>query len=194
MYELEQIPLTYAKGVTAPYLVDCSDKLKESVDRMRARAETIAGPAAPPVGIAIVRPNRNDFVDLTMDYHGVVATMSDFRGPKAIDLYEDDCTGCKAELSQLKLTAQSLRISSGVLVIVSAESIKRSRVTLATTDPKIPVVGDNHHSIYAAFGVRTLPLTYFITPKGKIADVSVGNMSDSDVAYFMKELHDRGKR
>jgi hypothetical protein len=188
IYLLATAPLSYAKGTVAPYLVLLPPSSRGQMQGVAERARRTNEPSQPPLGAAVIDLSHPDRIDLTFESSGVVKTLADIHGPRAIDLYEHDCLGCTMELDKLVELEHSLSKASGQLVVVTSEAVDGVRQDFRSAGSVAPVVPDNHHSIYAVFLVHRLPVIYIESPSGKIIDDNLGNLRGEDVARLENEL------
>jgi peroxiredoxin len=179
----------YAGGTFAPYLVVIDDKW--NVPAIESHASLDRGlDASPKTGTAIIKrgSGAEDYLDLTFTDRGVVRTLADYSGPKVVDLYEADCSGCQIERSQLEALSEKMRNAHGILVIATSAAVTKSQQELIAGRVHAPIVLDNHRSLYALLNVQNLPVAYYLTRSGQIVDDSLGNLTDSDVVQYAAEI------
>jgi len=179
----------YAGRTVAPYLVVVDHQWDVRTIESHASLDRVLT-ASPTTGTAIIRSgvDAEHYLDLTFIDGGRVHTLADYGGPKVVDLYEADCSGCQIERSQLEALSEKMRNARGILVIATSAAVTRSQQELIEGRVHAPIVLDNHRSLYALLNVQNLPVAYYITRSGQIIDDSLGNLTDSDVALYAAEI------
>jgi hypothetical protein len=186
-YALQPTLLRYVKGERAPYLMELRPDVAREAQKLSAYYGATGAGAAPASGIMAVKPGDTSRFDLTFRFHGRVEMLSDFRGPRFVDFFESDCVGCTGERSQLARLYSSARKAHGILVIVTNGNLRQASRDVAVVDRHIPVVHDNHYSIYAAFNVHRLPWLILESSNGSIIESYIGMLQSGDVAGFLKD-------
>jgi cytochrome c biogenesis protein CcmG, thiol:disulfide interchange protein DsbE len=102
--------------------------------------------------------------------------LADFRGQVVVvNFWASWCTECRTEQAALNQTWQRFRDSGVVVLGVDFEDARGdARQYVATSGVSYPVVVDGDSSTALAYGVRGVPETYVVDPRGRIVDRVIG--------------------
>lgn len=105
--------------------------------------------------------------------------LSDFRGQVVVvNFWASWCTECHTEQAALNQTWDSFRDSGVVVLGVDFEDAGGdARQYVATSGVSYPVVVDRDSSTALAYGVRGVPETYVVDPRGRIVEREIGPVS-----------------
>ncbi|HEV3089499.1 MAG TPA: hypothetical protein VGX96_20015 [Candidatus Elarobacter sp.] len=186
-YQVVEGASAYGPGEVSPYLLDVTGTFATGARTIRDAAGRLPYPRA---GTAVLteRSGAQKTLDIVFADHGVVKLLGDYRGPRALVVYEHDCVACRAEIAQLRALASLARRGSGVLVVATRHRERRVRDDLAKAGIDAPVVSDERGSLYGLLGVKNIPLGYYFARDGSIVDTSLGNLDDSDVGRYGREI------
>ena len=122
---------------------------------------------------------------------GGVFNLSEHLGkrPVVLDFWAVWCPSCRAALPKIAGAANAFKDQDVVILTVnlgdSAESIA---AFLKSNSLSLPVALDSNNSVGSAFHVRNIPTTVFIDRDGKVANVTVGAMSQSAFSSSVSKL------
>ena len=140
-------------------------------------------PAAPVIGYP-----APDFALTTLD--GEEFRLSAQRGtPVVLNFWATWCPPCRAELPELR--AASERYAGRVAIVgvnqaETATSIAQSASDLGLTFP-IPL--DHSGAVSRAYGVRSLPTTFFIDRDGVIRQIQNGPLTEATLAQLLQTIY-----
>ena len=169
-------------GLVAVGLVAVLDNGSESGGGMR-RGAVVAG-AGPEVGSA-----APDFSLPALDGHGDVR-LADFRGrPVIVNFWASWCNPCRQEFPLLQ---QALRAHSGERLAVIGVTFRDipddSRNFVSQMKARWRQAVDDDQAVAKAYGVRSIPLTFFVRADGTIAARVFGFTSEAALADPLAKL------
>ncbi len=117
------------------------------------------------------------------DLDGKVRQVSDYRGKAVmINFWGTFCPPCKEEMPAIQRQYEKWN-GSGLEVL--AVNLDEPYVTVKSFVSRIgvtfPVLFDENKTIARQFGVTSYPTTFFVDGNGKIKDIFVGGMKESDI-------------
>jgi cytochrome c biogenesis protein CcmG, thiol:disulfide interchange protein DsbE len=163
-------------GLVAGVLVVVLDGNSED-DGMTQR-----GAVAPSGGAEVGSP-APDFVLPALEDGGEVR-LADFRGrPVIVNFWASWCNPCRDEFPLLKEALRDNRADRLAVIGVTYRDIPRdSRDFVAKMNAGWPQAIDDDRAVAEAFGVRSIPITFFIRPDGTLAARLFGFTSEADLA------------
>jgi cytochrome c biogenesis protein CcmG/thiol:disulfide interchange protein DsbE len=169
-------------GLVAGVLVAVLDSGSESGGGMR-RGAVVAG-AGPEVGSA-----APDFSLPALDGHGDVR-LADFRGrPVIVNFWASWCNPCRQEFPLLQ---QALRDHRGERLAVIGVTFRDipddSRNFVSQMKATWRQAVDDDQAVAKAYGVRSIPLTFFVRADGTIAARVFGFTSEAALADPLAKL------
>jgi cytochrome c biogenesis protein CcmG/thiol:disulfide interchange protein DsbE len=169
-------------GLVAGVLVAVLDNGSKSGGGMR-RGAVVAG-AGPEVGSA-----APDFSLPALDGHGDVR-LADFRGrPVIVNFWASWCNPCRQEFPLLQ---QALRAHSGERLAVIGVTFRDipddSRNFVSQMKATWRQAVDDDQAVAKAYGVRSIPLTFFVRADGTIAARVFGFTSEAALADPLAKL------
>jgi cytochrome c biogenesis protein CcmG/thiol:disulfide interchange protein DsbE len=169
-------------GLVAGVLVAVLDSGSESGGGMR-RGAVVAG-AGPEVGSA-----APDFSLPALDGHGDVR-LADFRGrPVIVNFWASWCNPCRQEFPLLQ---QALRDHRGERLAVIGVTFRDipddSRNFVSQMKATWRQAVDDDQAVAKAYGVRSIPLTFFVRADGTIAARVFGFTSEAALAGPLAKL------
>jgi cytochrome c biogenesis protein CcmG/thiol:disulfide interchange protein DsbE len=169
-------------GLVAGVLVAVLDSGSESGGGMR-RGAVVAG-AGPEVGSA-----APDFSLPALDGHGDVR-LADFRGrPVIVNFWASWCNPCRQEFPLLQ---QALRDHRGERLAVIGVTFRDipddSRNFVSQMKATWTQAVDDDQAVAKAYGVRSIPLTFFVRADGTIAARVFGFTSEAALADPLAKL------
>jgi cytochrome c biogenesis protein CcmG/thiol:disulfide interchange protein DsbE len=169
-------------GLVAGVLVAVLDNGSESGGGMR-RGAVVAG-AGPEVGSA-----APDFSLPALDGHGDVR-LADFRGrPVIVNFWASWCNPCRQEFPLLQ---QALRDHRGERLAVIGVTFRDipddSRNFVSQMKATWRQAVDDDQAVAKAYGVRSIPLTFFVRADGTIAARVFGFTSEAALADPLAKL------
>ncbi len=105
-----------------------------------------------------------------VDLDGKMISLADYRG-KVLMLYfwADFCPACKKEFPATQAYYENLKGADfEILAINVAQKRQISADFREEYQAKFPMIADLGSEISGAYGVKNLPVVYFISPEGKI--------------------------
>jgi cytochrome c biogenesis protein CcmG/thiol:disulfide interchange protein DsbE len=163
-------------GVVAGVLVAVLDRESESDGSTRRRGVVAAGRAE--VGSPVP-----DFVLPALDGEGEVR-LSDFRGrPVILNFWASWCNPCRDEFPLLKDALRDHRADALAVIGVTYRDIPSdSRAFAKELKATWPQAVDDDRAVAEAFGVRSIPITFFVRADGTIAARQFGFTSEAALA------------
>ena len=147
-----------------------------------AAAAPPAATTAPPAATAAKAGNAPDFT--VYDAGGNTVKLSDYRGkPVVLNFWASWCGPCKAEMPHL----QSMYNQYGGSVIFlminltdgSRETKQSAQSFISTNGYTFPIYFDTQRSASTAYGISSIPSTFFISKAGDIQSRQIGQISAS---------------
>jgi peroxiredoxin len=106
--------------------------------------------------------------------------LSDWQGqPVLIHFWDSWCGPCKEELPLIVRARQRdphLRV-----ILLSDEEPEATHAYLKEQGIDLPVVIDQHHRVFRAYGVHAIPVSVFLGRDGTVEHVSVGEMDWKEI-------------
>jgi cytochrome c biogenesis protein CcmG/thiol:disulfide interchange protein DsbE len=163
-------------GLVAGVLVAVLDRESES-DGSTQRGGVVAA------GRAEVGSPAPDFVLPALDGDGEVR-LSDFRGrPVIVNFWASWCNPCRDEFPLLKDALRDHRADDLAVLGVTYRDIPGdSRAFVKALNATWPQAVDDDRAVADAFGVRSIPITFFVRADGTIAARQFGFTSEAALA------------
>ena len=140
---------------------------------------------------AITSPAEGFFApDFTLpDSNGQHYSLADFRGrPVVLTLWASWCSPCKAEMPTFNQVYEEFGAEQGMILGVNVtiqDNLQDVNQFVADNALSFPILLDQNGDVAALYHLRGLPMTFFITPQGKIDQVFVGGpLSAATVRSF----------
>jgi cytochrome c biogenesis protein CcmG/thiol:disulfide interchange protein DsbE len=132
------------------------------------------GTGAPTRGIADVGDAAPDFTLPTLD--GETISLSEFRGrPTVVNFWASWCNPCREEFPLLAAALEEYANEDLAVVGVTYQDIDSdSRAFVEEMDAVWPQAVDDGGATAQSYGVRAIPLTFFVDADGLIADRVIG--------------------
>jgi cytochrome c biogenesis protein CcmG, thiol:disulfide interchange protein DsbE len=136
--------------------------------------------AVAPGGSAEVGSPAPDFVLPALDGSGDVR-LADFRGrPVIVNFWASWCNPCRDEFPLLKEALRDYRADRLAVIGVTYRDIPNdSRDFVEKMKGTWPQAVDDDRAVAEAFGVRSIPITFFIRPDGTVAARLFGFTSEA---------------
>ncbi|MGH8983969.1 MAG: TlpA family protein disulfide reductase [Acidimicrobiia bacterium] len=136
--------------------------------------ETQGGTGAATRGIADVGDDAPDFTLPTLD--GKSVTLSELRGrPSVVNFWASWCNPCRKEFPLLASALDEYEDRELAVIGVTYQDIDSdSRAFVDEMDATWPQAVDDGGAVAQSYGVRAIPLTFFIDADGRIADRVIG--------------------
>ncbi len=155
------------------------------VNRLPAERGAAAGalPPAPAVG--------HPAPDFTVtDIAGQRFQLSALRGkPVVLNFWATWCPPCKAELPELQAGSQRLAGQVTVVGLNQGESAETVRSFAQQIGLTYPIPLDERMDVSGAYGVRSLPTTFFIDRSGVIRDIQLGALTEATFAQHLRSVY-----
>lgn len=112
--------------------------------------------------------------------------------PVVLDFWAVWCPPCRASLPKVSETIQSLADADLAFTTVNlGDSAEKIQDFLKSKDlESLPVALDSTRSVAQKYGIQSIPTMVFIDKEGKIAQVSVGAMTESTLKKTIEALLD----
>lgn len=127
--------------------------------------------------------------DFTLkNLEGEKVQLSDFKGKKVlINFWATWCKPCRDEMPAMEKYYQS---ASNDVVFLAVNTDPTSDVKGFADEMKLtfPILLDNADKTMNAYGVLSIPTTFFIDEKGNIGSKHVGQMSYEEIKKYIEEL------
>jgi cytochrome c biogenesis protein CcmG/thiol:disulfide interchange protein DsbE len=152
--------------------------------------ETQGGVGAATRGVADVGDEAPDFTLPALD--GDTVTLSEFRGrPTVVNFWASWCHPCREEFPLLAAALDEYERDELAVVGVTYQDIESdSRTFVEEMDAVWPQAVDDGGAVARSYGVRAIPLTFFVDPDGRIADRVIGFSSkaalDASLARILR--------
>jgi thiol-disulfide isomerase/thioredoxin len=145
--------------------------------------------------VAEVGPRRGQLAPdfEASDLDGRRFRLSDYRGnPTIINFWASWCTACKKELPAIEAAAREHEIHGLRVVAVNmGDDPDAARNSLKARGVTLPVALDLDSVVAERYGVRGLPVSFFLDANGVIQRVQFGEMSEEMVSRFALEILDQ---
>jgi peroxiredoxin len=151
-----------------------------------------------PTGIFAYGPSKGDAApDFTLKMSdGSTTTLSDLQG-KAVLLHfwATWCPPCRRELPGMnelaeKLASQGTSSRLQFVAVCVSDTEKKRAAFMDDNEYTFPGGLDERGQIANKYGVQGIPTSVLISPSGKILKVSVGAMSEKQLADFVSDYTD----
>jgi cytochrome c biogenesis protein CcmG, thiol:disulfide interchange protein DsbE len=170
-------------GLVAGVLVAVLDNGSESGGSMGGRGSVVAG-GGPEVGSPVP-----DFSLPALDGDGDVR-LADFRGrPVIVNFWASWCNPCREEFPLLQRARREHRADRLAVIGVTYRDIPDdSRDFVSQMRATWPQAVDDDRAVAKAFGVRSIPLTFFVRADGTIAARVFGFTTEAALADPLAKL------
>ena len=112
-----------------------------------------------------------------------------------VNFWASWCAECRDEQAALNRTWQRFRDAGVVVVGVNfQDAAGDARRYAATSGGSYPLVSDSDSSAALAYGLRGVPETYVVDPKGQLVDRFVGPVTYTQLSRRINEVLSRGDR
>ncbi|MCD8316160.1 MAG: redoxin domain-containing protein [Eggerthellaceae bacterium] len=178
---LAGVAYTYFSGNTT-----ASDLVAEPEMRDEATTET---------GDAVVGTSKGDiapsFTATTTD--GTTVSLADYIGkPIVINFWASWCTYCKQEMPELQSAYEQYGDEVTFLMVdtvgLSGETQSAGLSYIKSGGYTFPILFDDNYSATTAYGINSLPQTYFIDSNGIIAYKSIGLMNSASLEQGLSAI------
>lgn len=124
------------------------------------------------------------------DLHGTTQTLADYKGKGVvINFWGTWCKPCKKEMPALNRQYAQFKDQGVVVLSVNvAESMYAVENFVSRYDLTFPVAIDSKKSVMRAYNIDPLPTTILVDAKGKVANIITGEMTEQDIAGYMKSI------
>jgi len=151
----------------------------------------VAGPASPPAGKQVLSevagtPPAPDF-SLT-DIDGRQHRLGDYRGRVVIvNFWATWCPPCREEMPSMQRAWERIRDEGIVMLGINLGEDEDAIFEFTAGYPvDFPLLMDRDSSVIRAWGVRGLPTTFVIDPRGRIRYRAVGGRAWDDAALLAR--------
>lgn len=146
------------------------------------------GTGAPTRGIADVGDAAPDFTLPTLD--GETISLSEFRGrPTVVNFWASWCNPCREEFPLLAAALEEYANEDLAVVGVTYQDIDSdSRAFVEEMDAVWPQAVDDGGATAQSYGVRAIPLTFFVDADGLIADRVIGFSSKAALDASLESI------
>jgi peroxiredoxin len=120
-----------------------------------------------------------DFVltDLSGEQH----QLSDYKGKGVfLNFWGTWCEPCKEEMPHMEKMSKEYKDQVEVLAVNVGESEFQVKTFAEQYNMTFPTPIDKSKEVQKAYGVNPLPVTFMISPDGKVADIIVGGLVEED--------------
>lgn len=124
------------------------------------------------------------------DLEGNEVELEDFRGKGVfLNFWGTYCPPCEKEMPAMQRQYAKYK-DEGVVIL--AVNIAETEFTVKNFADRLgltfPIVLDKQREVVDAYGVGSLPATYLISPEGKVVKKTTGQLTDTVVRNFLKEI------
>ena len=120
-----------------------------------------------------------------------VVSLADFRGrPLVLNFWASWCGPCRKEMPAFESVARELEGRVEFLGVNAQDTRPGALDLVAKTGVRYPSVVDSGGTLMAAYGLRGLPNTAFISAEGELLDLHVGELDATDLRATIRRLYD----
>ncbi len=126
-----------------------------------------------------------------LDWDGEEVRLSDYTGkPVVLSFWASWCTYCKENIPILETAAAELGEDVTVLLVntTTNDTETAARETVEANGYALPVLFDAAGEAAAAYGIRSLPTTVFISSEGELVSAYRGLMSDALLQEYLAAI------
>lgn len=140
------------------------------------------GPKPPQVGGPAPNFTRESF-------EGRPTTLSEFRGKVVLlNFWASWCESCKKEMPEIEAAYQQHK-NDGLVVLAVNFGEKKERAAPHVRGLSFPLLLDRKADVAAAYGIRSLPVTFFIDSDGIIREqVTGGLLTKEGISTLFQKL------
>ena len=123
-----------------------------------------------------------DFRLSRLDDPNRLVSLADFRGrPLVLNFWASWCVPCRKEMPAFESVASELKGRVEFLGVNEQDTRPGALDLMAKTGVRYPSVVDGGGTLMTAYGLRGLPNTAFISPKGELLEVHIGELNATDL-------------
>jgi len=155
------------------------------VNRLPAGSDAGAGSLPPAPAIGHPAP---DFT--VADTTGNTFKLSDLRGtPVVLNFWATWCPPCKAELPELQAGSERLAGQVAIVGLNQGEAAGLVQTFAEQNGLTFPIPLDESMDVSRAYGVRSLPTTFFIDRSGVIRYMQIGPLTEATLAQHLRQVY-----
>ncbi len=159
----------------------------------RAAQPSRTFPETPPPSLALGTKAPN--FSLSALGGGAGVDLSAMQGaPVVLNFFASWCSNCQAELSTFAAFARGEGSRVHVVGIDTNDSNRSGAIRLLkSAHAAYPVGVDPIAKVATRYLVEALPVTYFIDPRGRVAGVAFGQLTDAELISWLEKLEAGGR-
>jgi cytochrome c biogenesis protein CcmG, thiol:disulfide interchange protein DsbE len=146
-----------------------------------------AGVGALPPAPAVGHP-APDFT--VTDTAGKPFKLAALRGtPVVLNFWATWCPPCRAELPELQAGSERLAGQVAIVGLNQGETLEEVRTFAEQLGLSFQIPLDERMDVSRAYGVRSLPTTFFIDRSGVIRDMQIGPLTEATLAQHLRQVY-----
>ncbi|MFL5802851.1 MAG: TlpA disulfide reductase family protein [Roseiflexaceae bacterium] len=179
--------LTGAGGLLAGRLASFGNAISDPAAFTPQQPALLAGNGALPLD----GQSAPDFTLKTLD--GSTVTLAKLQGqPVLINFWASWCEPCRAEMPEIVRAAEAHKADGLVVLAINTtfqDSLPEAQAFAKEFHMLFPVLLDDTGAVARdAYGLRVLPMSFFINRKGVIAHRQIGAMNGKQIDTFVGEI------
>ncbi|MCS0824799.1 thiol-disulfide oxidoreductase ResA [Cytobacillus firmus] len=131
-----------------------------------------------------------DFILSKLDEETETIKLSDLRGKAVLlNFWGSWCGPCKREMPAIEEAYNQYKNQNFEVITINIEESDFTVTNfLETNNLSLPVVMDKTGEVYDAYGVYTLPASFFLNPDGTVNRVYEGEMTKENIDDWVNEI------
>ncbi|MEK7214279.1 MAG: TlpA disulfide reductase family protein [Chloroflexota bacterium] len=123
---------------------------------------------------------------------GKPVSLSDYRGKTVlVNFWATWCPPCRSEMPDMQRVAQDHPDDLVVLAVDLQEAPEPVASFAKQFGLSFPILLDTKGDVSQAFGVQSLPSSFFIDPQGRIASFNIGALNESAIRRRLQQVQEQ---